>query len=103
MSLFDVDKSGEQRNNPQPNSSDGVGQRMAHQTNSTTYVPISGAPQAQRLVFKNNMFVTYDAANLVSSVYGYVTGVGTTPVLIIAQAGKDVFADVLGISRPAGI
>jgi len=49
------------------------------------------------------MILTYDASNNVSSVYGYIPNVGTTPVFIVAKAGKDVFTDVLNIAKPAGL
>jgi hypothetical protein len=76
---------------------------MSHNTLSSTYTPVGQSSLQQRMVFKNNMFIFYDASNNISSVFGWVTSTGTVPILIIAQQGKDVFADVLQISRPAGL
>jgi len=105
MSLTDVDKDSLDRGSPTPNHSDLLadGAVKAHQTLSTVYTTDATANPTVRLVHKNNMILTYDASNNVSSVYGYIPNVGTTPVFIVAKAGKDVFTDVLNIAKPAGL
>ena len=44
--------------------------------------------------------MTYDKDNKVSSVYGYIPELSEEPVFIIAEAGYDVFVDLLGIEAP---
>jgi len=99
MSLWDVDKGSDNRLTPKPNQNDEQTQRMAHNTMSTTY-KIAGTADKQRIAFKNNLMLTYDSNDLISSVYGYIPAVSTVPVFIIAKAGFDVFTDILGIDRP---
>ena len=99
MSLWDVDKGSDNRLTPKPNQNDEQTQRMAHNTMSTTY-KIAGTADKQRIAFKNNLMLTYDSNDLISSVYGYIPAVSTVPVFIIAKAGFDVFTDILGIARP---
>ena len=101
MSLVDADKGSNNRSKPTPNTNDGVGFRMAHNTNGNTY-RASGSSVAQRMVFKNGLIMTIDSEDKVSSVYGYIPEVSSIPVLIIAKEGYDVFTDVLGgtVSRP---
>lgn len=72
---------------------------MAHNTNSTSYRTDSDA-NSQRIAFKNNLILTYDGENRVSSVYGYIPDLSDEPVLIIAEAGYDVFVDILGLDTP---
>lgn len=106
MSLFDVDKTSQDRGSPDPNRPDQLieGSRKNHGTISSSYHTSANTSPNLRMVLKNNMIITYDNANNINSVYGYITGVSTTtPVLIIAQAGYDVFTDILGISRPDGL
>lgn len=98
MSLVDVDSQSLDRGSPQPNGNDEQVQRMAHGTHSISYA--GDTPQPSTLIFKNNMILTTDANGKISSVYGYVAGAGTTPILIIANQGYDVFTDILGIASP---
>lgn len=104
MTLWDVDKAGDNRGSPQPNTGDEIpgDSRMAHNTHSTVFTPSQAKPST-RIVYKNNMTLTYDANGLVSSVYGYVASVSSVPVFIIAKQGYDVFVDVLGIPAPTSI
>ena len=99
MSLHDLDKTHEQRLNPSPNSNDEISNRLAHNTMSTAYKTESTTSK-QRLVFKNSLILTYDSTGKVSSVYGYIPSVSSIPVFIIANAGYDVFTDILGITAP---
>jgi len=101
MALYDVDKNTDGRESPSPNTLDQISDdaRMAHNTVSTTYVPSQSQPST-RIVMKNNMILTYDDQGLVSSVYGYIASLGSTPVFIIAQQGFDVFVDILGLTAP---
>lgn len=100
MSLHDVDKERDRRIEPRPNQNDQQNQRMAHNTTQTTYKKESPTVTKQRLVHKNALILTYDSEGRVSSVYGYIPALSTTPVLIIAKAGYDVFDDILGIAAP---
>lgn len=102
--IHDVDKHNDDRGTPMPNTTDvhaTTDLLMAKQTISTTYSV--NATQTVRSVFKNNLLVWYDGNNNVSSIYGYLPQVSSIPISIIAVPGKDVFTDVLGISRPAGL
>jgi len=99
MSLHDIDRTGSRRGLPTPNTDDTVAQRMAHNTMGTTY-RTDGNTSPQRLSFKNGLILTYDEDNKISSVYGYIPEVSTTPVLIIAKEGYDVFTDILEIDPP---
>lgn len=99
MSLHDVSKNHSRRALPSPNQNDGQSQRMAHNTNQTSYKTDSDSAH-QRLTHKNALILTYDDANRVSSAYGYIPEVSSIPVLIIANEGYDVFEDILGISAP---
>lgn len=54
----------------------------------------------QRMRFANGLILTYDADNRISSAYGYIPELQSTPVLIIALEGYDVFEDILGIDPP---
>lgn len=98
MSLHDIDKVNNRRTQPKPNSSDSITHRMAHNTMSNTYRNTEEV--TQRMAFKNGMILTYDSANRVSSVYGYIPELSSVPVLIIAKDGYDVFVDILGIDAP---
>lgn len=104
MAIHIIDKENIDRSDPTPNSHDTIDaeRRMAHQTLSTAYAS-PGIKQTARMVFKNNMLVSYDSNNNISSVYGYISSVSSVPILVIAGQGKDVFTDVLGIARPAGL
>lgn len=99
MSLHDIDKTNDTRTQPKPNTNDNVLERMAHNTTSTTYRKDT-ATNRQRITFKNGLILTYDQDNKVSSVYGYLPNFSSTPVLIIAKAGYDVFTDILGVDAP---
>lgn len=92
------------RGDPEPNTHDTTSDtdRMAHQTLSTSYAS-PGTKNIQRTVFKNNLLITYDDQNRIIGVYGIVSQVAPYPILITAQYGYDVFTDVLGISKPAGL
>jgi hypothetical protein len=106
MALYDTDKNSEDRGSPTPNHSDVVidGATKAHMTISSAYKTDASTIGTLRMVLKNNLLLTYDTLGNISSAYGYVPGASsTTPVLIIANAGKDVFTDVLGIARPTGL
>ena len=70
---------------------------MAKGTISTAYVSTGNYTKGSRLVFKNNMILSYDDQNRVSSVYGYIPALATYPVFIVAQYGYDVFIDILGL------
>lgn len=72
---------------------------MAHNTMSNTYRSAS-EPTKQRIAYKNGLIMTYDKDNKVSSVYGYIPELSEEPVFIIAEAGYDVFVDLLGIEAP---
>lgn len=99
MAIHDVDKNTNDRGAPQPNSHDLQGvARMAHNTTSIT--PTTDSSNTQRLVFKNNLLLTYDDMGRVSSVYGYIPGLANYPVLIIANYGFDVYTDILGLTAP---
>lgn len=99
MALHDIDKGGEGRLVPKPNSVDGVMQRMAHNTMSTTYRKETSA-NSQRIAFKNGLILTYDEENRVSSVYGYVPAISPIPIFVVAAQGYDVFADILNTPEP---
>jgi len=99
MSLHDIDKSGNNRTRPTPNTNDSVQNRMAHNTLGTTYKDDADDAQ-QRIAFKNSLILTYDNDNKVSSVYGYLPEVSDVPVFIIAKDGYDIFEDILGITAP---
>lgn len=100
MALHDTDRRSDNRLTPSPNADDDVMNRMAHNTTSTTYRKVTDSTTKQRVVFKNGLILTYDSANRVSSVYGYIPSLSDIPVLIIAKSGYDVFSDVLGITAP---
>lgn len=99
VSLLDVDKNSSNRLTPQPNADDGVINRMAHNTMGNTY-RTTGLDVTPRMAFKNGVILTYDSENRVSSVYGYIPELQSTPVLIIANEGYDVYVDLLGITPP---
>lgn len=99
MALHDVDKGNDSRLSPQPNAGDGVLKRMAHNTMQNTYRTV-GSGVTPRMTFKNGLILTYDSANRVSSVYGYIPELSSVPVLIVANEGYDVFTDLLGIAEP---
>lgn len=82
-----------------PNTNDDVLNRMAHNTTQTTYKNESSA-NPQRIAHKNALILTYDSANRVSSVYGYIPALSSIPVFIIAKEGYDVFVDILGLTPP---
>lgn len=99
MGLHDIDKKTGGRIAPSPNTNDNLAQRMSHNTNSTSY-RTDADENKQRIAFKNNLILTYDAEDRVSSVYGYIPELADEPVLIIAEAGYDVFTDILGLTAP---
>lgn len=99
MSIIDNDSTTSNRSTPTLNVNDDGGIRKAHNTNGNTYRR-AGGDVTQRMAFKNGLILTYDADNKCSSVYGYIPELSTTPVLIIAKDGYDIFSDILGISAP---
>ncbi len=99
MSIHDIGSGNDRSYKVSPNSDDAVLQRMAHNTNSTTYKS-EGNDTVQRMAFKNGLILTYDGDNRVSSVWGYIPAISTEPVFIIAREGYDVFEDVLEIDPP---
>lgn len=99
MSLHDVDKSNSNRITPLLNSADDVRERKAHNTTSTTYKQ-EGDTNTQRVAFKNNLIIFYDGEDRVSRVDGYIPELSDEPVIIIAQAGYDVYVDILGLTAP---
>lgn len=101
MSLTDSDKSNIQRKAPDINSPDKVGFRMAHNTNQTTYRESGGAVTA-RMQFVQAGIMWIDSDNKVNQVDMYIPELSSTPVLIIAEPGQDVFVDVLNgtVDRP---
>lgn len=102
MSLVDADKNSLNRGQPTPNTNDNVGFRMAHKTNQSTYRE-SGSAVTARMVFVQAGIMWIDSDDNVNSVYMYIPEVSTTPVLIIAKEGYDVFTDVLNgeVERPS--
>ena len=99
MAMHDVDKQSDDRANPVLNVEDKVAVRMAHNTAGNTY-RTAGLGVTPRMRFMNGLIVTYDENDNVSSVYGYIPELSSTPVLIIANEGYDVFTDLLGIDTP---
>lgn len=99
MSIIDNDSTSSTRNTPTLNVNDDKGIRRAHNTYGNTFRRVGGSV-TPRMVFKNGLILTYDSANRVSSVYGYIPEVSTIPVFIIAKDGYDIFTDILGISAP---
>lgn len=97
--LHDISKGDAMRSLPTPNTNDDVQNRMAHNTTQTTYKK-EGSSNPQRIAMKNGLILTYDSANRVSSVYGYIPALSTVPVFIIAKSGYDVFVDILGLPTP---
>lgn len=99
MSLHDIDKQSDDRANPTLNADDNVANRMSHNTLGNTY-RTAGLGVKQRMVFKTGLILTYDQDDNVSSVYGYIPELSSTPVFIIAKEGLDIFEDILGIDEP---
>lgn len=107
MAIHNTDPHSINRTNPNPFTHDNmdIEQRSAHNTLSTSYLGNNTNPQTNnRIRMLNNMIVTYDGQNRVTSVYGYVSSVSTvTPIFVLAKSGFDVFNDILGVPRPAGL
>lgn len=103
--MHDVDGSSQGRTSPRPSFGDALPQdtRMAHNTNSTSYNPPGANPRTDRAVFNQNSIVWYDPSNNITSFYGVISSISTVPIQVIAKPGKDVFTDVLGITRPTGL
>ncbi len=99
MSIIDNDSTSSNRNSPTLNVNDDKGIRRAHNTYGNT-LRRAGGSVTPRMAFKNGLLLTYDSANRVSSVYGYIPEVSTIPVFIIAKDGYDIFTDILEISAP---
>lgn len=99
MSLHDVDKSNSSRITSILNASDDLKQRMAHNTNSTTYKQ-EGDTNTQRIAFKNGLILYYDGEDRVSRVDGWIPELSNEPVIIIAESGYDVYVDILGLTPP---
>lgn len=100
MSLIDADKSGNRRTRPKLNNSDGVVNRMSHNTQGNTYRTV-GSGVTPRMSFKQGLIITYDEENRASSVYGYIPEVSPVPFLLVASPGYDVFTDLLEIDPPS--
>ena len=99
MSIIDNDSTSSSRNSPTLNVNDDKGIRRAHNTYGNT-LRRAGSSVTPRMVFKNGLLLTYDSANRVSSVYGYIPEISTIPILVIARDGYDVFTDILGVTEP---
>lgn len=99
MSIIDNDSTSSNRNSPTLNVNDDKGIRRAHNTYGNTFRRVGGSV-TPRMAFKNGLLLTYDSANRVSSVYGYIPEISATPVTIIADEGYDVFVDLLEITPP---
>lgn len=102
MSLFDSDKTSEDRSSPQPNHNDQMveGSVKAHQTLSTTYNTDATQTPKTRIRFLNNAILYYDDLGRVIRVDGFIPSLANYPVTIIAKYGFDVYTDILGISAP---
>lgn len=99
MSLFNVDKTNDNRSDAKPNENDVRFNRMAHNTLSTTYKTESDT-NSQRIVYKNNIVMYYDDQDRVIRVDGFIPSLADYPVTIIAKYGYDVFTDILGLTAP---
>jgi len=102
MALHSVDKDGNTRGNPSPNTHDTTEDtvRMAHQTFSTT-LAAQGTVQTTRIVHRNNVILYYDDQGRIIGVDGFIPSLAAYPVKIIAKYGYDVYTDILGISPPS--
>lgn len=97
MSLVDIDKSSPRRTSPTPNSSDGLAQRMAHQTVSTSYA--TNESPDERIQMLNNRILFYGPGGVLvqnfgqqgsSGSYGIVqTDANGIPRIYIGQAPSD--------------
>lgn len=105
MALYDADTITADRTSPQPQFGDTLpdAARMAHGTTSSSYQAPDATTRGLRMVMTNNALVWYDGSNNVTSYYGILSSVSSVPIQIIAKPGKDVFTDILGISRPSGL
>lgn len=99
MSLHDIDKTTSSRITPVPNSNDGISERMAYNTTSTTYKDESDT-NTQRIAFKNGLILYYDGEDRIARVDGWIPELSDEPVIIIAEAGYDVYVDILGLTPP---
>lgn len=101
MTLFDTDKTNEDRGAPVPNHTDRLndGSIKAHQTLSTTFKTDSSSANV-RIRFLNNVILYYDDQNRVIRVDGFIPLLAAYPVTIIAKYGYDIYTDILGIPGP---
>lgn len=114
MSLHDVDKNSTDRSNPTPNSDDNIadGQRMAHQTASSHYKPISSISTA-RLQQVGKTFIANDGGTN-KAIFGFNPALNlwgsfvakdgidvmknTDPSQLIFNSNQDVFKIVKSLS-----
>ncbi len=99
MTLWNVDKDGEQRKNPQPNVSNVLGERTAANTLGTTY-RTDNNNVVQRVIFKNSLIISYDDMDRIIKIDGFEPRIANYPVVIQAKFGFDVYTDILGIPPP---
>lgn len=102
MTLFDVDKTNDDRGTPSPNTHDVLspGAMMSKNTVSSSYSTTGIATNPQRMIWKNNMILWYDDQNRVIAVKGFIPSLANYPVEITAIYGYDVFVDILGLPKP---
>jgi len=105
MTFIDRDKDSLERGAPLPNRHDAVdpGAMMSRQSISSSYTRTGNVKQQPRMRMVNNALVWYDDQNRISAYDGYIPSLSPIPVRIDAKYGYDVFVDILGISRPAGL
>lgn len=99
MSLFQIDKSNDNRKTPQLNENDVNVNRLAHNTMAQTYRTDSNN-NYQRVVFKNGITLSYDDQNRVIKIDGFEPRLVNYPIVIEVEYGYDVYADVLFIDPP---
>lgn len=90
MTLFSVDKDSADRGAPQPNGSDNVVDRMAHQTNSTTYKAPTQQGNSDRVAMVNGSLIYYDTTNTPRILIGKSPDDGRTGIWV-SKAGQNVW------------
>lgn len=98
MALHDVDRSGDQREEPEPNTHDTRSERMGHNTQGITLT--TDGTRKSRIAFKQGAILYYDDQGRVIRVDGFIPGLAVYPVTIIAKYGYDVYVDILGLTAP---
>lgn len=89
MALHDTDKNSDSRANPSLNADDGVNNRMAHETNSTTY-RTAGLAEIPSLAFQQGAIRGKDNAGQTNVFFGYDPALNATrSVLRVAKDGFD--------------